>query len=123
MFKEYFERTTNRPWITSGLQTEWKVEEVEGVQYLSFQPSNETIDWYYNFDFLAKPYKEMEFTWYCHRGFLKVWKAVKNDINLKTDDKKPLIILGYSHGSGIAVLAHEWFNFNGYNPTTYGKME
>jgi hypothetical protein len=32
---------------------------------------------------------------------------------------KKLVILGYSHGAALAILAHEYFQFNGYNPSTY----
>ena len=51
---------------------------------LFFEKSNGFTDWLNNFNFPAKPYREMNDLWFCHRGFLKVWKSIepyiKNDI-------------------------------------------
>jgi predicted lipase len=79
-----------------------------------FQWSNGKNDWKNNFDFPAKPYRDMENTWYCHRGFLKVWKSIEsyiaNDI-LDTSITK-IDIIGYSHGGAIAQLCYEYVKFN-----------
>ena len=83
--------------------------------YLLFQWTYSTMDWYSNFDFFAKtvkPYKNMGITWRCHRGFYRVWKTIKEDIEAKeliTDEKiQSIICIGYSHGAAIAALAHEY---------------
>lgn len=82
--------------------------------YLLFQWSNGKEDWKNNFDFFAKPYKDMQVTWRCHRGFLRVWKSIEPYVQKTVLDKrvKHFVIIGYSHGAAIAALAHEyvWFN-------------
>lgn len=82
--------------------------------YLLFQKSNSKTDWLHNFLFFAKPYKEMDITWRCHRGFLCVWKSIEPYLVDTILDKsiKQFIIVGYSHGAAIATLAHEyvWYN-------------
>ena len=82
--------------------------------YLLFQCTNSKTDWFHNFLFFAKPYKEMDITWRCHRGFLCVWKSIEPYLVDTILDKsiKQFIIVGYSHGAAIATLAHEyvWYN-------------
>lgn len=79
-----------------------------------FQWSNSKIDWKNNFDFPVKPYKDMGVKWYCHRGFLKVWKSIEPYIEEALQDQsiERVIVAGYSHGGAIATLCHEyvWFN-------------
>lgn len=79
-----------------------------------FQQSNSKIDWKNNFDFPVKPYKDMGVKWYCHRGFLRVWKSIEPYINevLQDQSLEKVYIVGYSHGGAIATLCHEyvWFN-------------
>ena len=79
-----------------------------------FEKSNGLLDWWNNFNFPAKPYRRMDNLWFCHRGFLKVWKSIepyiKNDIcdlSISTIE-----IIGYSHGGAIAQLCYEYVKFN-----------
>lgn len=82
--------------------------------YLLFQWSDGRVDWANNFSFPAKPYKEMGVKWYCHRGFLRVWKAIEPFIEEAVNDPtvKKCFVVGYSHGAAIATFAHEyvWFH-------------
>lgn len=81
--------------------------------YLLFEWSDGKEDWINNFDFPAKPYKRMSEEWYCHRGFLCVWKAMRDDIEKNVDKLltmypiKNIVCVGYSHGGAIALLATE----------------
>ena len=79
-----------------------------------FEWSNGKTDWKNNFDFPAKPYRDMHNKWYCHRGFLKVWKAIEP--HLKDHIMNPKIkwinIAGYSHGGALAQLCYEYCKFN-----------
>lgn len=83
-----------------------------------FEKSNGKIDWIHNFKFLAvptKPYKDMDKGgWFCHRGFLKVWKTIEK--YLKDDIMNPEVteieIVGYSHGGAIAQLCYEYVKYN-----------
>lgn len=51
--------------------------------------------------------------WYCHRGFLNVWKEIEPYIEEQIKDKAVthIEITGYSHGASIALLAHEYVKF------------
>lgn len=81
---------------------------------LYFQHSNGGTDWKNNFDFPAKPYRDMEHKWYCHRGFLKVWKSIEPYISDMINDPtiKTIEIAGYSHGAAIATLCYEYVKYN-----------
>lgn len=89
--------------------------EVEGNKlYLLFEWSDGKEDWRNNFDFPARPYKRMDETWFCHRGFMRVWKAMRDEIEEKvkailtsTPDIDKIICVGYSHGAALAVFATE----------------
>lgn len=79
-----------------------------------FEKSNGLVDWKNNFYFPAKPYRDMKNMWFCHRGFLKVWKSIEPYI--KEDILDPTVkvidIVGYSHGGAIAQLCYEYVKFN-----------
>lgn len=79
-----------------------------------FEWSDGATDWLNNFNFPAKPYKRMEHTWFCHRGFLKVWKSIEPYIveDISNPEIKRIEIVGYSHGAAIALLCYEYCIFN-----------
>lgn len=81
-----------------------------------FEWSNGKTDWKNNFDFPAKPYRDMKDKWYCHRGFLRVWKAIEPHLKETILDPsiKWIYIAGYSHGGAIAQLCYEYCNY--YRP-------
>ena len=79
-----------------------------------FEGSNGLTDWWNNFQFPAKPYRNMENLWFCHRGFLKVWKSIEPyvasdilDVSITTIE-----VVGYSHGGAMAQLCCEYIKFN-----------
>lgn len=78
--------------------------------FICFQGSHGFEDWINNFDFFAKPYKEMTATWRVHRGFLRVWKAVEDIIgeNISDPSISHIEIYGYSHGGALAQFCHEY---------------
>jgi hypothetical protein len=82
--------------------------------YLYFEKSNGKTDWKNNFDFPAKPYRQMEHKWYAHRGFLKVWKVIEPHLKpqICNPTVRRIIIGGYSHGAAIALLCHEYCKYN-----------
>lgn len=82
--------------------------------YIFFEHTNGIVDWRNNFDFPAKPYREMENKWFVHRGFLQVWKSAKEYLKEQILNKnvKGIIIVGYSHGAALALLCHEFCVFN-----------
>lgn len=81
---------------------------------LFFEKSNGIYDWWNNFNFPAKPYRRMNNIWFCHRGFLKVWKSIEPyvkeyicDLSVSTIE-----VVGYSHGGAIAQLCYEYVKYN-----------
>ena len=69
----------------------------------------------------SKPYKDMLNKWRVHGGFLKVWKSMKDDIEayvaefLKNHFRiKKIVVIGYSHGAALAVLATEYMEYQNY---------
>lgn len=79
-----------------------------------FEWSDGATDWVNNFTFPAKPYRDMTNVWFCHRGFLKVWKAIEPYIagDISDESVKKIDIVGYSHGGAIAQLCYEYVKFN-----------
>ena len=82
--------------------------------HIYFEESNGLTDWKNNFDFPAKPYRDMNDKWYAHRGFMKVWKIIEPHLQAEilNPDVKHIVISGYSHGAAIAVLCHEYCKYN-----------
>lgn len=109
---------------------DFATEIIDGTLYIYFQKSNCAKDWLNNFSFWVKPYKEMETSWYCHGGFLKVWKVIepriKEVFDLFYQSKTAItpfdsvVIVGYSHGAAIASIAHEWVWF--HYPETRNRL-
>ncbi len=94
----------------------YKFQGAHGVKGLRiyFEWSNGATDWKNNFDFPAKPYRDMQDKWYAHRGFLKVWKVIEPHLKeaIMTPDIKFIEISGYSHGAAIALLCHEYCKYH-----------
>jgi len=93
--------------------TQWGWEIQEDTLYLKFQGSVSRLDWRQNLDFLATPYKDMKPKFKVHRGFLGKWKAIQENVQSKiTKEINKVIIVGFSQGGALALLAHEdiWFN-------------
>ena len=112
--KELFDRCYNAKYIHTAEGGDYAIEVEDGVIYLLFQWSNGAEDWKNNFDFPARPYKRMNDVWYCHRGFLRVWKAMRDEIERAVIDTLneheeivEIVCVGYSHGAAIALLATE----------------
>lgn len=85
-----------------------------GKLVVYFEGSNGRVDWKNNFDFPAKPYRDMKNLWFCHRGFLRVWKSIESHIcyDLLDETVTEIEIIGYSHGGAIAQLCYEYVKFN-----------
>ena len=111
---DLYKRCLNAKYTVVENKGDYAIERDGDTLYLFFEWSDEKEDWINNFDFPAKPYKDMGTTWYCHRGFLKVWKSIEPYLKDAVMDEtiKQVIIVGYSHGAAIATLCHEyvWFN-------------
>lgn len=88
--------------------------EGDGKECIYFEWSNGATDWRNNFDFPAKPYRKMNDIWFCHRGFLKVWKTIEPHLVdvITNPNIKEIEIVGYSHGGAIAQLCYEYVRFH-----------
>lgn len=89
---------------------DYAIQKIGDTLFLYFQWSNSKADWINNFDFPATPYNDMGDKWYCHRGFLRVWKSIKPYVKDQIMDPeiKRIVTVGYSHGAAIAGLAYEY---------------
>lgn len=103
---------------------DYALEREGNILYLCFKWSDGKQDWKNNFDFPVKPYKDMGIKWYCHRGFLRVWKAIEPYVSGAVHDEKVkrIVVIGYSHGAAIATLAHEyvWYEREDLRETLVG---
>lgn len=90
---------------------------------IAFLGSNSKIDWRNNFTFYKKPYKDMEVPFFCHSGFLKCWKLVRDEIEEKVLALNPrhITVTGHSYGGAMATFCIEdmWFLF----PELRSKMQ
>jgi predicted lipase len=104
-------------------QGDYAVKQIGTKLYIFFEDSDGKVDWKNNFNFPAKPYKDMGKLWFCHRGFLKVWKSIEPHIKdaIMKQTVKSVTIVGYSHGAAIATLCHEYVWFN--RPDLRDKLE
>lgn len=111
---QLFERCLGAKYIHAKEDGDYAVEVKGHTLYLLFECSNGGRDWKNNLDFPAAPYRHMGERWYCHRGFLRVWRNIKDDVEsevaaaiLRHPSVRELICVGYSHGAALAVLATE----------------
>lgn len=111
---DIYQRCLNADYIHTKEDGDYALEREGDTLYILFQCTDSTADWISNFSFPAKPYKDMGIKWYCHRGFLRVWKAIKPHLETAVKDSavEKIVVVGYSHGAAIATLCHEyvWFN-------------
>lgn len=118
-----FKRCLNASYTTVDNQGDYSVKQIGTRLYIFFEWSDGATDWKNNFNFPAKPYKDMGTTWLCHRGFLKVWKSIEPHIKdaIMRRTVKSVTIVGYSHGAAIAALCHEYVWF--HRPDLRNKLE
>lgn len=119
---ELFKRCLRAKYITVGEGGDYAVELNGDTLSLLFEKSDGREDWKNNFDFPVKPYKHMEQSWHCHRGFLKVWKAIEPHVAEYIMDPRAqkIEIIGYSHGAAIALLCYEYCIFHRPDAEVHG---
>lgn len=114
MLRDLFERCLYASYVHTAEGGDFALQAEGDTLYILFECSVEKEDWINNFSFPAKPYKSMDAVWLCHGGFLKVWKAMRDDIEAYVadilashDEIHNIKCVGYSHGGAIAVFATE----------------
>ena len=118
-----FKKCLNAEYIHTREDGDYSIEIENNTLFLLFECSDSKKDWINNFNFPMKPYKRMCDKWYCHRGFLKVWKAMRDEIEIKVaqimldhPEIEHIKCVGYSHGGPLSLLAMEDLIF------IYGNM-
>lgn len=111
---ELFNRCLRAKYIHTVEDGDYAIELDGDTLYLLFQWSHSHMDWVSNFDFPARAYKNGDDKWRVHRGFLRVWKAMRDDIERAVIDTlnehaeiSEIVCVGYSHGAAVALLATE----------------
>lgn len=111
---ELYDRCLNASYAHVEHDGDFAIQREGNILFLLLEWSGGGADWLNNFKFFAKPYKHMDTKWYCHRGFLRVWKAIEPYVkkDLLDPTVEEIVIVGYSHGAALAGIAHEyvWFN-------------
>jgi len=125
-----FEMCLNASYKSTPENGNYAIETDKDTLYILFEWSRGNGDWSNNLNFPAKPYKNMGAYWFCHRGFLKVWRAMRDEIEkdvrckLRTHPKiKNIVCVGYSHGGALALFATEDMEYlygDTLNVTGYG---
>jgi len=112
--KALFKKCLDAQYKSTPFSGNYAVTVERDTLYLLFEWSRGREDWKNNLNFPAKPYKNMGSLWFCHRGFLKVWRAMRDELEkdvrckLATHPKiKYIVCVGYSHGGALALLATE----------------
>lgn len=112
------------PYFRHGATADYAAVRTGGSLYLYFEDSNGRGDWKRNLDFPAKPYRrQKDGLWFCHRGFLRVWKDLEPVLAPMIADSsvRRIVVAGYSHGAALAVLCHEYIWF--HRPDLRGALE
>lgn len=111
---ELYDRCLNASYTHVEHDGDFAIQREGNILFLLLEWSDGGADWSNNFKFYAKPYKHMNTTWRCHRGFLRVWKSIEPYIkeSLLDPTVEEIIVVGYSHGAAVAGIAHEWIWFN-----------
>ena len=84
---DLFLKCLRGPFIHTDNSGDYYAERIGDTLYIYLECSSGEEDWRNNFDFPAAPYREMnDGIWFCHRGFLRVWKSVEDDIKILVRD-------------------------------------
>lgn len=115
--RELFEKVLRGPHTHLEEETaSFRIERDAHTLRLLFEKSNGSTDWRNNLRFLAvpcKPYKDMDATWFAHRGFLRVWRAIEPHMadHIQDPTIRRIEIAGYSHGAAVALLCFEYCRY------------
>ncbi len=105
MLSSLFLRCLNIEYTTIENDASYAIDIIGNDLYVYFEGSNGCLDWKNNLDF---PVRCNGFNCY-HRGFLRVWTSVKNEVLRFIENRKykSIYIIGFSHGAALAVLCYE----------------
>ncbi len=110
-----FKRCLSAEYTHTEAGTDYAVKVEGDTIYLLFECSDDKEDWRSNFNFPCRAYKNGGKTWFAHRGFLKAWKDVRDEIEMQVSEILAvygsqigkICVVGYSHGAALALLCTE----------------
>ena len=112
-----FLRCLNARYTHAGDSADYAFELSGTSLYILFEWSDGMRDWKNNLDFPIRAYKSGDSCWFAHRGFLRVWKSVREEIEKRvcclaeSGLIESVTCIGYSHGAALAGLATEDISF------------
>ena len=110
-----FRRCLNADYVHAKSGADYAVTRTGKTLYVFFEWSDGCLDWKNNLDFPAKAHGRGGEAWFVHRGFLRVFESVRNEITVKVQNelKKAdrIVCVGYSHGAALAGLCVEELQF------------
>jgi hypothetical protein len=108
-----FRRCLYATYLHAGRAADYAVQRRGRTLYLLFEHSNGSEDWKSNLNFPARAYQNGNACWYVHRGFLTVWKSVRDEVEaavaaiIAAQPIDEIVCIGYSHGAALCGLATE----------------
>ncbi|MBA4274036.1 MAG: hypothetical protein C0436_00120 [Alphaproteobacteria bacterium] len=113
-----FKACNRGPWETHGDDVQYRVETAGNRATVYFQCTSSRKDWLDNFDLWIRPYRGSK--WLAHRGFVRKYKSIAENLMARLRDADQVVFVGYSQGAALAVLAHEdyFYRFGKY-PLTH----
>ena len=108
---------------------DYYIEVIGDTIFIYFEESDSWADWMSNFNFPASTYKNSEHKWKCHKGFLRVWKTMRDQVDKTVEELinycnrlneidpcnnkriSQIVCAGYSHGGPLSGLCLEDMNY------------
>lgn len=115
-FLEKYNKTRSKPFkqVNKETDTQWDYAIENGKLILRFDETRSPMDWWQNFRFLRKPYRDMKPKFRVHKGFIGKYKSIRSTLFgiIASSEYDRIEILGYSQGGALALLAHEdiWYH-------------
>lgn len=106
-----FQSCLSKAYVHTPEGGDYATERRGNILYVYLEGSDGAEDWKNNLDFpIGVSAGEGEPSWRCHRGFLRVWKAMEPELKQDLLDRSVgrIVISGYSHGAALAVLCYEY---------------
>ena len=114
ILRALFSQCLSRPYTTAENSASFDIVAENGTLFIFLESSHGREDWDNNLNFRIRPYDDMDPVWYCHAGFLKVFKSLLPYImpHILSPETRRAVITGYSHGGALAILCHEALMFH-----------
>jgi hypothetical protein len=113
LFNRLIKYSDNNEYIHTDNDGDYRIDVVGHTIFIYFEQSDSWTDWVSNFNFPMVTYKHGKETWHAHRGFLRVWKSMRDKVEadvaeiIQSQLITEIICVGYSHGAAICGLCVE----------------